>query len=571
MAAGTSNAAAAASGGLPRTVSGLLIALLIVAPVAVLYLALPLQNYTDAKDSLSYAYRIREGIPVFHANHLLYEPLNFLLHRAAAALFGPVDPLRTMQLLSTFTAIPTLLLICRIAQRWGGEFLPGAVAVGAIAFSFGIWCYSISADGYLPPLFCVMLTIALLDPARWAGDGAVAPSLKVVFLAALATAAAVLIHQMYVFFAITAGLIMLRTSEFGPLAVRFRGFLIYGGVSGGIVIAAYAAVYLLTVPAGESFLDWLRGYAAHGFYYGRPPSLLSPLLGGLGALTSMLSMNGILTFDVAADAASRWFPAKSLFEERFIAETAIGRPIATLVLLAMTVSVAAWAALAWQAGAGWQARRRAAVRAPFTDCLLLSLIILYTLLVLIWEPVNREFWIHVYVFATLLCAMNARLLRRAVRLTAAALCGALFIANFFGAIRPLADADADYWRVLHRHDFAGVPAAGYDAVLISCNFLCMNYVRYFHTSNVVVPDLQNPRQFVTDLARYAPERILVSKWFLTPHASYIDPVTQLPVDAKRYAAVLDVFRKAYPQARLPVPGAAALYRFENGQLVPAGK
>ncbi len=551
-------------------VSGRLLALLIVAPVAVLYLALPLHNYTDAKDSLAYAFQIREGVPFFHPNHLLYEPLNFVIHRTVVWLFGSVDPLRTMQLLSTVSAICTLYLICRIAQRWEHRVFAGSVAVGAIAFSFGIWCYSISPDGYLPPLLCVFLTIALLDPGRWRLNDISAPSLAICFFAAMATAAAVLLHQMYLFFAIVMGAVILLSPEFGLLSQRIRIFCLYGGVSGVIVAGVYAGVFWTLQPVDSVFVDWARGYAAKGLFWDSAPSTMTPILGAIGALTSMFSINALMAFDSIANMIVAWAPSKSLGEERYIGEMFIGRNLAVFVLLATVMTGVSWIAFAGMAVAdSIQRTRRKLGGNNFVVRLLGVLVIVYSVLVLVWEPGNREFWIHVYVFATLWCVMTTNIHHLRTKLVGITLSVGLFFSSYFGAIQALSTENSDYWRMFHRKSFENVMTSDYDVVLISCNYLCRIYLRYFHVSNVVVPDVLKPQKYVTELARYSPERILVSKWFLTPHESYNDNLTNLPIAKERYETVLNEFRKAYPGAIPLILGDASYYRFDNGKLVPA--
>lgn len=543
-----------------------LLAAAIVAPVAALYVAFPAANYTDAKDSLSYALRIREGAPLLHANHLLYEPVNFLLHRLTVMLAGPVDPLRVMQLFSTVTAIPALLLVCRLAQRWSADPLPGLLAVGAVGLSFGVWCYAISPDGYLPPLFLALLTLAMIDPARLRRFGSTAPpSMRVVAAAALATAGAALLHQMYVFFGVIVGVAMALSPAFGDLRGRMGRFLLYGSLSGGIVLAAYVVAFLAVAPLEASFLDWARGYAGDKLYWGDPPSLLTPVRGVIGAVSTMLSMNGLFAFEPVADALMAQYAHKSLVEERFIAETAIGPMRGAVVIAAMAAAVAAWLAMA----AGALSALRAPDRAPpaFLSRLLLALTLVYAALVLAWEPMNREFWIHVYVFATLWCARTIDLRRVRAQAAGAILCLSLFAANFLGAILPLSSAQSDYWRMRHAEDLAGIE--GYDAVLVSCNFLCESYLRYFHAPDVIAPKLESLDVFERRLAEVDPDRLLVSRWFLSPHETYIDPRTRQPATPERYAAVREIFARRFPEAGDPPPDAATAFRFVDGRLVPA--
>ena len=218
--------------------------------------------------------------------------------------------------------------------------------------------------------------------------------------AALSIAVAVLLHQMYVVFALIIGFILLFRAEFGPFPVRLRSFAIYGGVSGGLVAGGLCRGLPRALPAASLLLDWARGYAKDTLIYGGPPSLLTPVKGAIGAVSTMLTMNGLMAFDALADRLMAAFPGKSLLEERYLAQTAIAPLLRLPILLAMLGAVAAWLYLAWAAVTD---RWRAAQPGGYVDRVLLVAVIVYAVLVMIWEPTNREFWIQTYVFATLWC------------------------------------------------------------------------------------------------------------------------------------------------------------------------
>ena len=267
----------------------------------------------------NYAARIEAGVPLFHPNHLLYEPLVYMVLGVLRVFSADIDPLMVMQGISLACALPFLFCVYLLAWRAQQNAGLAVAATGAVAFSFGVWVYSVSPDGYLPPLLFAVLSLVLLDPQSWRPLHD-APPARLVLAAALSMALAVLLHQMYVVLALIIGFILLFRAEFGPFPVRLRSFAIYGGVSGGLVLAVYVAVYLALSPASP-LLDWARGYAKDTLSYGGPPSLLTPLKGAIGAVSTMLTMNGLMAFDALADRLMAAFPAKSLLEERYLAQT----------------------------------------------------------------------------------------------------------------------------------------------------------------------------------------------------------------------------------------------------------
>ena len=238
-----------------------------------------------------------------------------------------------MQWFSIVCAISFIFCTYLLAWRACRNAAVAALTTGAVGFSFGVWVYAVSPDGYLPPLFLALLALVLLDPQSWQSRHETLPRALLIG-ATLATAAAVLLHQMYVFFALVLGFVLLLRDEFGDLRTRLQIFLIYGGGSGGLVALVYLAVHHF-VAADVTFLDWARGFARDGLTTGDPPSLLSPIKGVIGAVSTMLTMNGLLAFDVIAERLTSAFATKSLLEERFTAETAIASWLRLPIMLAM--------------------------------------------------------------------------------------------------------------------------------------------------------------------------------------------------------------------------------------------
>jgi hypothetical protein len=530
--------------------------LLCVLGIGAFYVLMPVANYTDAKDAISYAARIGEGIPYFHPNHLLYEPLVYVFHRITQTVAGPVDPLIVMQWFSTLCALPFLVCTYLLTWRAWRNAALAVLATGAVGFSFGVWVYSVSPDGYLQPLFLALLVLVMMDPQSWHHRDR-APD-RLVLAAALLTAVAVLLHQMYVIFALVIGFVLLFRAEFGPVKARIRTFVIYGGVSGGLVALVYLVVHRFAAPE-TAFLDWARGYARNGLYFDAPPSLLSPVKGGIGAISTMLTMNGLLAFDFIAERLTAAFPQKSLYEELFIARTAIAPVLKLPILLAMIGAVALWAALGWTALRNGLRRLRPA---DFTDVVLLVAVIVYAVLVIIWEPTNREFWIQTYVFATIWCLRQIPALTRLRAAMTGALVACLFIVNFFAALSPLSDPRTDYWRSYNAEAIARRDEV--DLIVTSCTWLCAWYLRYFAGATVMSPAYEDPDQLAAALADAAPGRVLISSLAYAPHrlAFAHSPRSARPEWTAAFVAAFP------PPEPLPEGEEQRFYGFENGDVVP---
>jgi hypothetical protein len=531
--------------------------LLCVAGIGTLYVLLPSENFTDAKDSLQYAYRIGNGDPMFHPNHLLYEPAVWVFWRLVQLVGVPLEPLAVMQWFSILCALPFLVFTYLLAWRPWRNVAAAVLTTGAVGFSFGVWVYAVAPDGYLPPLSLALLTLILLDPQSWRARHESLPH-GLLLGAALATAAAVLLHQMYVVFALICGFVLLFRPEFGPLRDRFRAFEIYGGLSGGLVLLVYLVVHRF-VAADMAFLDWARGYARGGIYYGDPPSLLSPVKGAIGALSTMLTMNGLLAFDFLADRLMRTFAAKSLYEEHFIAQTAISPWLKLPILMAMLGASLLWLAMAATAV---QAHWRLARLPEYADRILLLAALLYAGLVIVWEPTNREFWIQTYVFATIWCGRQICGLTQGRGLILAGLAACLFIVNFFAALLPLSDARSDYWRVYNEEVL--MRRGTVKLVVTDCSWLCMWSLRYYSAAEVVSPARLDPEVLQAKIAAAAGE-VLVSSLAYAPHrlASDYNAATIHP-------EWREVFRAAYPPPG-PLPEddtRQVFFGIANGRVVP---
>lgn len=130
------------------------------------YILFPVANYTDAKDALVYAFHIDEGRPSFHPNHLLYEPVVWALHSVSERIWVGLDPLITIRYFSLVCAVPFLVMCYALIWRARPHVGLAVLGTGAVAFSFGLWVFSILPDGYLPPLFFAFASLMVLDPGN---------------------------------------------------------------------------------------------------------------------------------------------------------------------------------------------------------------------------------------------------------------------------------------------------------------------------------------------------------------------------------------------------------------------
>ena len=159
-------------------------------------------------------------------------------------------------------------------------------------------------------------------------------------------------------------------------------------------------------------------------------------------------------------------------------------------------------------------RRHVPAGTTSTRVLLVSVVV-YAVLVIIWEPTNREFWIQTYVFATIWCLRQIIPLRARGLIGVRALVACLFTVNFFAALYPLSDPRTDYWRV---YNAEAIERRGeVDLIVTSCTWLCSWYLRYFAGAQGVSPAEVDPETLRAAVAQVGSDRVLISSLAYAPH------------------------------------------------------
>ena len=198
----------------------------------------------------------------WHPHHLLYMALASGWLRALQTL-GRADPtgLASLQLLSALFGAGTVVITALIVRRTSGSDSRALVAALGAGLSNALWRYSTAVEVMTASLFFLLLGAYLLLERRRTGWG---------ILAGASLAAAILLHQIAVFFA--AAFLAARL----PRAVRVReerrAFWAAGLLAVVLVVGIYLAVGLagvgVTTPAG--FADWIARVRERAHFEGTP-------------------------------------------------------------------------------------------------------------------------------------------------------------------------------------------------------------------------------------------------------------------------------------------------------------
>lgn len=482
---------------------------LTIALIGLLYLLVFPQNFTEAEDAVYYVDHVAGGVPQWHPNHLIYEPLMFGLTRVAQLVWPGASALVVMQLASLAAALWTLALVWKIARLSGGGLAGASGAVWLLAGCFAFWLYGLYPDTYTLPLPFVLASFLALWQVGWDRAGP-----RAVVLAAFLAGIATLIHQSHVFLMVPALIVLIAARRFGALAlwlVVFAAVIGAGYLWAGWVILGHHGL--------ADLIAWAKGHAADGLW--TPLSLLAPVKALIGLGTAIWSSLFLFASPRLAEALQGVFAGRQLVEEMHFAQT--GLAFGFWPLLALTVlGVLIIGGLALRV-----VLRPGRVLTPGFGPLLVLHAGSYALVATIWEPMNKEFWIAALPFLALLLVLRLPPVRKVQRLLVVGIL-ALWLANGAGAMIGFAQSITDYWRVSHARLLAEVQQG--DVVVDDCGYICTGYLLLFSPAELL------PAEALDRAPDTGPGRILLTSRAIA--ALEADPPEGWPGHRDRLVPVL---------------------------------
>jgi hypothetical protein len=248
-------------------------ALFLFAAVSLLYLSFPTQNYYW--DGVFFAQIIEEdpgGVWYLHPNHLLYNPLGRTLWLGLNALGMNVRALTALQILSSLTgAAAVAVLFCVLLEL--ELSLYSALCLSLVfAFSSTWWRFATDASSYVPAIFLLMLCVYLL----------VKRNRTRFVLTGLIHSAAMLVHQLSIFFYPAAVLAFWSRTAGRPRHERLKGIAAYTVAAAVPTALTYALAFAVKndslTPGG--FMRWVASYAPDAsFSFALGKNLVTSILG----------------------------------------------------------------------------------------------------------------------------------------------------------------------------------------------------------------------------------------------------------------------------------------------------
>lgn len=211
----------------------------------VTYISLPTKNYYW--DGIWFAQTIEDATrwpQLLHPNHLFYNLLGYGLYHILGGWFRALYVLQAMD--AVFGAA-TVYVLFRIVWELTQSERTTLLLVGLFAFAGTWWRFATDADAYIPSVFFLTLSALHLLPGRKPRP----------LRAALLHSAAMLVHQLAVFFFPAAMLALWNQSQGDDRKQRIRRAIEYTAAALPLTLGAYYLGFRAKEAAGSGFWGWM--------------------------------------------------------------------------------------------------------------------------------------------------------------------------------------------------------------------------------------------------------------------------------------------------------------------------
>lgn len=445
-------------------------------------------NFSGPHDSIGYLNGIVHGNALFHQHHLLYHFItHYWLVGAKAILPGVTD----YYLVEAFTALwgsgSLTIAYCFFRRRFAQPVGLSLAATAVIAFSYGMWFYSVNIEVYAPPMFFLLAALYKLSDRGFAQ--------RDVWKVALLQSAAILFHQVHILFTITILYILWQQRKKINLT---KSVLQYAAIGIVLVGGAYFIVGWM-IEGQNSFARlfiWLQGYAGGNDYW-QSPGIKTPVYVATGLSHAFIGGHFVFRLpgidSYLAKAAGEHSLSDELYLVRDMGEgLAIFLTIVSLLLAAMMI----WLFIKFLVKYSSLRKTHGYEMRP-----LLVTGIVYSIFFCFWEPEILEFWIFqtvLFWIVLLGTLMNSRgnfpfRLKPATGVVFMAVC--LFVINFFGSMRYLLNLQNDQYYIKTEPVKNSIQPG--DALLLQDGWILRDFLQYYTRADVQeVPYSDTARQRV---------------------------------------------------------------------------
>jgi len=442
-------------------------------------------NFTGPHDSIAYLEMLKTRNHLWHPHHLLYHELTYYWLHFWKIFFPNAQEYFIVESFSSVFGAGTMAMVFLFfRKRFNLPLLTSWLGTAIVAFSFGIWFYSINVEVYAPSLFFTLC--ALYQMARKDWDA------RAVWLTAILHSLAILFHQMNI---LLTPIVIYKIIEQRKNIYVVKSLFWYALT--GIVLVG--GVYFLAGRFGEGHADlagwitWMRGYTVTDEYW-RPLSWKTPLLAGTGFAHTFLG--GHFVFRIGLE---RWFTSllhtHSLQDEFFLAKDLPRNFSRVLFVLAVVlIALMFFLFIKFVSRIGWLVRNQYFVVVP-----LILYFLVYSFYFLFWMPEILEFWLGQCIVFWLLVIGTCEKVNPRLHVLLACILGLLFFINFTGSIRPMQNINNDIGYV--RIQKVRAMAKSNDLVIVQNPWLLKEFLEYYTPASVAEqPRDKNQRDSLQQVA-----------------------------------------------------------------------
>ena len=345
-----------------------------------------------------------------------------------------------------------------------------------VAFSYGVWFYSVNVEVYAPSLFFTIACLYQLTRKEW--------DARVVWLTAILNSLAILFHQMNILLipVVLYKIIEQRKNIFVLKSIFWYGFT-------GLILVV--GIYFLAGRIGEghndikSWMAWIEGYTATDEYW-RSLTWKTPLLAGTGFAHAIVG--GHFVFHMGLEKLfSSFLSNHSLKDELFLVRN-MPEQLGTFlfVLSLLLLAIIFFLLIKFISRLRWVARNQYYIAIP-----LFLYLTVYSIYFLFWMPEILEFWIGQSIVFWLLLIGYYQSLNGKFNVLLTITLALLILINTLGSIRPMQDLNNDIAYV--RIQKVKQEANPGDVVLVQNPWLFKEFLEYYTPVSVSNPKTSKGR------------------------------------------------------------------------------
>lgn len=430
-------------------------------------------NFSGPHDSIGYLNGIVVGKELSHPHHILY---HFTAHYWLVFAQSLLPNVKDYYLLEVFTALSgsgsLVFIYSFFRNRFSLSWKAALVNTSVIAFSYGMWFYSVNIEVYATPMLFLLACLYVLTK----------PDLtrKDILIAAVLHSLAIMFHQLHALFTPVLLYVIWRqraTIKFIPAALQYA--------LTGIVLVGGAYFIMGWMVAGrnsfETWFEWMRGYTGKTLYW-QPLGLKTPGRVITGFSHAFVGGHFVFRIPGLSDYMEKSFAAHSLHDELFLARHISGRMAVFLTVLTAGMGIVLLGLVLRFI------RKFRAIKTQYGNVVLPMLVAggLYSAFFLVWMPEILEFWIFQMVLLWMVLLGTLPVTGFPFRLKpfigTLFLSISLFLINYLGSVRWLQHIEYD-WYYTKVEPIRQV-ATSKDVILLQEGWILKDFLEYFTKSKV---------------------------------------------------------------------------------------